>query len=414
MATHIAPAHYPLPPEIAAFAGEINDIDGHEALPVGAWVDAFGPVITPLRDACVVVNAHHRGDTADSAEAHSVPPAPADDAEINGHNVWHLKDVAAPGSMDMERRLDVLDFVGTKRQILYPGGGPVFAHALLNKADDPSVFKSITGDRARLAVEMIDSCNQWAARLSRAQDRLRPAAILVGETPDDLHDRLKGLIDGGVRQVMISPDTPPGGVSPADPVLDRTWALAADADCAILAHIAVSENFPKTLVWREAPAFKGWMLGAEFSLDPWTLSNIHLAVQNYVMTMVMGGVFERHPRLRFGTAEFTGHWIGPLADNMDRWYANTPFVADRGDLGLKLKPSEYVARNIRVACFDFEPVGQYIDHFGLEDVYCYASDYPHHEGGKRPMERFLASLSGKSDALLRKFFVTNGAWLLPD
>lgn len=403
---------YEVPAAIAGFVGEINDIDGHEALSVGSWVDEFGSVMAPLRDACARINAEHRGIEFTGTGADVV--APQDDAPINAHNVWHLKDTEAPGSTDMERRIEVLDFVGVKRQILYPGGGPVFAHALLSKADDPTIFPSITGDRRRTAVTMIDACNQWAVRLSQRHDRIRPAAILVGETPDELYDRLKLLIDGGVRQVMISPDTPPGGVSPADPVLDRLWALAADADCSILAHIAISENFPKTLVWRDAPAFKGWMLGAEFSLDPWTLSNIHLAVQNYLMTMVMGGVFERHPRLRFGTAEFTGHWVGPLAENMDRWYANTPFVAQRGDLGLKMQPSEYVRRNVRVAPFDFEPVGKYIDNFGLDEVYCFASDFPHHEGGKNPMGRFVDSLAGKSDALLRKFFVTNGAWLLPD
>jgi hypothetical protein len=69
---------------------------------------------------------------------------------------------------------------------------------------------------------------------------------------------------------------------------------------------------------------------------------------------------------------------------------------------------------VRVAAFDFEPVGQYIDHFGLEEVYCFASDFPHHEGGKDPMGKFVKSLDGKSDELLRKFFITNGAWLLPD
>ena len=405
-------SRYEVPAAVAPFVGEINDVDGHEALSVGSWVEEFGSVLAPLRDACAQINAQHRGKDFIGDAADIAPTV--DDAPITAHNVWHLKDAAAPGSTDMQRRIEVLDFVGVKRQIMFPGGGPVFAHALLSKHDDPTIFPSITGDRRRIATEMIDACNQWSVRLAREQDRIRPAAILVGDTPDELYDRLHKLIEGGVRQVMIAPDTPPGGVSPAAPVLDRLWALAADGDCSILAHIAISESFPKTLVWRDAPAFKGWMLGGEFSLDPWTLSNIHLAVQNYLMTMVMGGVFERHPRLRFGTAEFTGHWIGPLADNLDRWAVNTPFVANRGDLGLKLKPSEYIRRNVRVAAFEFEPVGQYIDHFGLEEVYCFASDFPHHEGGKDPMGKFVKSLEGKSDELLRKFFITNGAWLLPD
>lgn len=410
MSTVQAADRYALPSAIAAFAGQINDIDSHECTPIGSWVDEFGSSIAQLRDACLEITAAQAGREASD----EVPPPPADDAPIDSHNVWNLKMEYAPGAYDFKRRLQVLDFTGVKRQILFPGAAPVFAHALINKADDPNVFRKITTDRKAYGIKMVDLYNDWCGRLSRDQDRIRPTAILIGDTPDEVYDRMKRLIKSGVRAFMISPDTPPGGVSPADPVLDRVWALAADAGCPILAHIAISENFMKTLVWREAPAFKGWMLGGEFSLDPWTLSTIHLAVQNYVTTMVLGGVFERHPKLRFGTAEFTGHWVGPLAQNMDRWYKNAPFQGDKANLPLKKEPSEYVRENVRIMSFEFEPVGQYIDNFGLEEVYCYASDFPHHEGGRDPMNKFVKSLEGKSKQTIQKFFVDNGKVLLPD
>jgi hypothetical protein len=410
MATAQSNSRYELPPAIAGFAGQINDIDSHECTPIGSWVDEFGSEMSALRDACLEITAAQAG----RENTGEVPPPPVDDCEINAQNVWTRKMENAPGAFDIERRLQVLDFTGVKRQILFPGAAPVFAHALINKADDLTVFRTITHDRAAYGAKMVDLYNDWVGRISRHQDRIRPTAILIGETPDDLYERMKKLIKSGVRAFMVSPDSPPGGVSPADPALDRVWDLAASAGTPILAHIAISENFLKTLVWRDAPAFKGWMLGGEFSLDPWTLSNIHLAVQNYVMTMVLGGVFERHPKLMFGTAEFTGHWVGPLADNMDRWYRNAPFQGNKGDRALKLEPSDYVRRNLRVMCFEFEPVGQYIDHFGFDEVYSYASDFPHHEGGKDPMGNFLKSLSGKSPETIQRFFVDNGKALLLD
>jgi predicted TIM-barrel fold metal-dependent hydrolase len=124
-------------------------------------------------------------------------------------------------------------------------------------------------------------------------------------------------------------------------------------------------------------------------------------------------VFDRHPKLRFGTAEFTGHWVGPFAENMDMWYKNTPFSIDIGERLLKKQPSDYVRENVRVACFDFEPVGKYLDRFPLaRDVLCFATDYPHHEGGKRPLENFAASLQDQSPEMLRKFFIDNGKFLL--
>ena len=213
---------------------------------------------------------------------------------------------------------------------------------------------------------------------------------------------------------VLATDEPPGGVSPASPRMDPVWSLLASANCAALGHISISEKLLATLEWRNAPAFQGWMLGAEFSLDPWTLSNIHLQVQNYLMTMVLGGVFDRHPKLVFGTAEFTGHWVGPLAENMDRFYGSTPFNSSQAQTKLTLKPSDYIRRNVRVACFDFEPIGTYISRYGFEEVFCYASDFPHHEGGKDPMNSFVRHLEGHSPEVLRKVFVDNGRSLLPD
>ena len=44
---------------------------------------------------------------------------------------------------------------------------------------------------------------------------------------------------------------------------------------------------------------------------------MHFAPENYVAAMVLGGVFERHPHLRFGVIELSASWIGPLAERLD-------------------------------------------------------------------------------------------------
>ena len=60
----------------------------------------------------------------------------------------------------------------------------------------------------------------------------------------------------------------------------------------------------------------------------------------------------------------------------------------------------------------FEPVGEYIDRHDLEDVYAFAPDLPHFEGGKHPYEDLTASLKGQPDRVLRKFFVENAKAVL--
>ncbi len=277
--THVSvTTKFKLPDAIASFAGQINDTDGHEAMPIKRWADVYGNEVKPLADA--LLNAGNEGQAIILN-----PELDADVTEINTHNVWKVKMEKAPGSFDIKRRIEVMDFMGVHRQIMYPGIAPIYAHALYNKADDPKVFRSITGDRKAYAYRLMDIYNDWCGRVSREQDRVRPTALLIDETPEAMAKKAKRLIDSGVRLFMLATDEPPGGVSPASPRMDPVWSLLASANCAALGHISISEKLLATLEWRNAPAFQGWMLGAEFSLDPWTLSNSHLQVQNYLMTI---------------------------------------------------------------------------------------------------------------------------------
>ena len=97
---------------------------------------------------------------------------------------------------------------------------------------------------------------------------------------------------------------------------------------------------------------------------------------------------------------------------LDMWATNTQ--TEKWSEKLPLKPSEYIKRNIRVSAFPWENVGVYVDHYGLTDVYCYASDFPHVEGGFDPMGFWSKRLERFGPEMMEKFFVTNGQFLLPD
>ena len=152
-------------------------------------------------------------------------------------------------------------------------------------------------------------------------------------------------------------------------------------------------------------------------MDPWTLSTLHLPVQNFLATMVLGGVFERHPRLRFGSCEVLAQWVGPLAQNLDFWNSHSrKFSLDNmeGELPITMKPSDYIRRNVRLSLFDIEPVDVYIEQFDMPEIYCYSSDYPHPEGGKNPMGDISGKLERFGPDIMRKVFVENAEWLLPE
>jgi hypothetical protein len=49
----------------------------------------------------------------------------------------------------------------------------------------------------------------------------------------------------------------------------------------------------------------------------------------------------------------------------------------------------------------------------LVNSYCYASDYPHFEGGKRSKETAFNKINPLGGNLVQKYFVDNGTLLLP-
>ena len=62
---------------------------------------------------------------------------------------------------------------------------------------------------------------------------------------------------------------------------------------------------------------------------------------------------------------------------------------------LSLRPTEYVRRQIRATPYPTEDVGWIIEQVGPE-VCLFSSDYPHVEGGRKPVERFVASIDAAS------------------
>ncbi len=78
---------------------------------------------------------------------------------------------------------------------------------------------------------------------------------------------------------------------------------------------------------------------------------------------------------------------------------------------LSLRPSEYVRRQMKFTPYPTEDVGWIIDQAGAETV-MFSSDYPHVEGGRRPIERFERSMSEVGEPSRRAFYHDNFAELI--
>jgi predicted TIM-barrel fold metal-dependent hydrolase len=78
---------------------------------------------------------------------------------------------------------------------------------------------------------------------------------------------------------------------------------------------------------------------------------------------------------------------------------------------LDLRPSEYVHRQIRFTPYPTEDVGWIIGQAGA-DLVMFSSDYPHVEGGRRPIERFEASLGDAGEGVRQQFYADNFLFLM--
>lgn len=394
-----------IPNTLSSYAGRMIDVDSHEMLPAQVWVEEFGEETAALAERFKQGQPNNPGGM-------NFPDFRADDVPISAESVWSLKGSTAPGAVSVKRRLDVMDFTGISRQLMYPSGITTLGVVMLGS--DGTFMQGVGEDPRTYGQMLVEVGNQWLVKQAGISDRIRPVAALYGDTLNALMDNAQALIDGGIKAITMMASTPPAGLSPAHSDLDPLWAMLSKADVAVTLHLGSGGGFLKTEQWGTAPAFEGFKVNVEFDLSPWRLSIQHLAAENYLATMVTGGVFQRFPTLRFGVIELGAYWLGPLAARLDLWHDNNQSFGVNATQRLPQRPSSYIARNVRVTPFHFEPVDYYIDHYGLADVYCYSSDYPHIEGGRSPMHKFAARLERFGPEMMEKFFVTNGQFLLPD
>jgi len=404
-----------LPRSVVPFAGRVVDVDSHEMAPAQIWVETFGEIAKPIADLIMSQPRRYKNSA-------NVVGYERDDQPIT-KDIFKDKGPESPGAVDMDRRIEVMDVMGIRHQLMFPTSIGLWGMGMSTAAPDDktlALFGSTPEEGWDYGRRLIDAHNEWLRGMAHNSSRIKTVAPLYGNTVDELVANAERHIKDGMAGLWIATGIPLAGISPAHSDLDPFYALIAEAGVALHCHIGGSGKFISTREWGNAPAFDGYKHTQEISLDPWWLSSVHLSVQNFVATMVTGAVFDRHPKLYICSQEHGAHWVGPLGHLLDIWHDNNNSLHEKeyatGHKGKKLpmRPSEYIARNVRCAPFDFEPVGKYLTDYGLDTVYCFASDYPHVEGGSDPYGKFSAQLEPFGPAVMEKFFVTNGQVLFPN
>ena len=390
----------------------VLDLDSHEMAPLQYWGPIWGPAAGEIaKQVTECLKAQIANDFYAPAHKGDVTP-------IDHDSVWNLKGTSAPGAFDFSRRLEVMDEMGIARQLVFPSFAIFASMAKIGNEFQVKNFLGMKGtiDEIReLGDAGLSEYNDWAARTTRASDRIRCVAYIMDNgTVADLCEQAEILINKGIRAINIPHGVPPAGVSPADPVMDDFWALLEKNNVPLVTHVGNEQGLFASGQWKKnVPAFAlGKTQSIELGLEPYSFANLYLTASHFITVLILGGVLERFPRLRVGMIEQGSSWLGPAADNLDMWARDVYYNRLKGHISML--PSEYINRQIRVVPFnDFEPVAQDFQRYPqIADSYCYATDYPHVEGGKESKQKMYDQLVPLGEEILEKFFVSNGELLL--
>jgi predicted TIM-barrel fold metal-dependent hydrolase len=129
------------------------------------------------------------------------------------------------------------------------------------------------------------------------------------------------------------------------------------------------------------------------------------SVMQSLACLILDGVLDRFPRLKFGAIELGASWLPGWMRFLDS--AHQAFYKNEERLHrLSAPPSEIVRRQVRVTPYPHEDAAWIIENSG-EEICLFSSDYPHVEGGRNPLKRFDDCLAGTRPSATGRFFADN-------
>jgi predicted TIM-barrel fold metal-dependent hydrolase len=266
------------------------------------------------------------------------------------------------GSFDPAARIAEQKEDGVDAEVLY--NNPLIWAAIKELADN------------ELKLACFQAYNDWIAEYnSYAPDRLLGGGLVPDTGIDDAVAETRRCVEVlGLKSVTM--ESYPNG-SPEEPSSedDRLWAYVEEAGIPIGVHIGFSFSHKEIRQAQEKGRVKSGMLsgmspderpqpGAEPASWKGRFSGV-------LRRLLLAGVFERHPRLKFIGAEVNCGWIPNYLRELDTRFRYGLYP----DAKLDLLPSEYFHRNVFVT-FLPDYFGVRARHDMLENI-MWSSDFPH-------------------------------------
>jgi uncharacterized protein len=302
------------------------------------------------------------------------------------------KNFAATGSFVAEDRPRALDLLGFSSQLVFN----TFHNRRLRDWEH-------SGD-AELAVGAARAHNRGMVEFCSVDPRLLSTCYVPLFDFDVAAAMTREAIDMGAAALLVASGCPPGH-SPSHRGLDPVWAQAQEAGIPVVFHVGGTGDLIDPAYFRNGLPVPPDFHGGEENFRSVDYMGIPGPPAQTLATMIFDGVLERFGDLRIGVIEQGAIWVPSWTRQMEAAFDAFARHEDRLR-DLSLRPTEYVRRQVRFTPYPTEDVGWIISQSGPE-VCLFSSDYPHVEGGRRPLERFEASLESTSAEAKERFYTTN-------
>jgi predicted TIM-barrel fold metal-dependent hydrolase len=292
---------------------------------------------------------------------------------------------------DHDARVGIVEEQGLDAVLLFPTLGCGVEEALRN--DVPATMASLSAFNRWLEED-------WGFCY---RDRLIAVPMLSLADPAAALAELNSLIERSARMVHIRPAPVPGpngtGRSLGDRRHDPVWARLAEAGVPVAFHLGDSGYNSFAGAWGAAATFEAF--GGVDALSRIVVSD--RAIHDAMASLILHGVFHRHPKLRVASIENGSDWLHLLVKRLRKLANQTPSAFQED-------PLDTVRRHIWTTPYLEDDLRALADLIGVERI-LFGSDWPHGEGVPQPLD-FAKALSAFDEADVNRIMRANVLELL--
>jgi predicted TIM-barrel fold metal-dependent hydrolase len=306
--------------------------------------------------------------------------------------IMQRKNFAATGGFIAGDRPRALDLLGFSSQLIFN----TFHNSRLHDfehAGDPE-----------LAYAAARAHNRGMLEFCSVDPRLLASCYVPLVDPDRAVKAAGEALAQGAAALLVASGCPPS-FSPSHRDLFGVWAQAEEAGIPIVFHVGGTGDLIDPNYFVNGLPIPHDFHGGDENFRSVDYMGIPGPPAQTLATLIFDGVLEQFPELRIGVIEQGAVWVPSWLRQMESAFEAFHRHEERLQV-LSMRPSDYVHRQVRFTPYPTEDVGWIVEHGG-SDLVMFSSDYPHVEGGRKPLERFEASLGDAGEEVRRRFYVDN-------